>query len=104
MPSSISKVAAISGTVQATRNASLAWPAPKSRATAWSRTSPSRAATTVSPAAPAAARARNGLPDTSRVDDPGVFPALPTTVSLTRRPSSPARPAPTTRPAPARRR
>ncbi len=43
-PSSISSVAANSGTVQAIRKASVSRPAPNSRASDWSRTSPSSAA------------------------------------------------------------
>lgn len=60
-PSSMSSVAANSGTVHATRKASVSLPAPNSRASDWSRTSPSRAPATERTAVMRVAWARNFL-------------------------------------------
>ncbi len=61
-PSSMSSVAANSGTVQATRKASVSLPAPNSRASDWSRTRPSSEPAMDSDAVTSAALARK-LPE-----------------------------------------
>ncbi len=71
MASSISRVEAISGTVQAIRKASLSCPAPKRCAMVWSRTSPNTAPAAVSPAVTAAALARNRPSGAGPVLPPG---------------------------------